>query len=380
MGIITKLKNRIFRKLIYIDAKSSLYRLSTHRYFYRNSGVSSGIQLCSDNERQLLLFNVKNDDNGRTLINFSVLYDPHIPIEKFIITHCLDNPIFMIDPQDIASIKDCTTEINKQNSDRSSHPVFINRVGLNRKKFEDFLKNKDSKKNLHSYLFARNELYSDGGLNINKNSVFIHDVEYQLIVLKKKKVTQRVNKVTLSCFLSDSNKITDILTVYDINGVVCVLKNIFDMVTLGIDKEWLLYTDRQEVNTIISEMFYYLHLYIDLCAAPLLFHKNSPCKISRNKDNFILDYIDGYRSAEVNVLISRRDLHLETGIIKPITKIDMNVFFHAVFKTVALEVFTICLKHPSNRLLKKLDELGFDDCTIPLDRDIIEVLKMYDYE
>lgn len=379
MGIITKLKNRIFRKLIYIDDKSSLYRLSKHRYFYRNKGVSSGIQLCSDNDRQLLLFNVNNDDNGQVLINFAVLYDPNIPIEKFIISHCLDNPIFMIDPQDIASIKDCTTEINKGNSDRSSHPVFINRVGLNRKKFEDFLTNVNaSKKSLH-YLFARNEIYSDGRLNINKNSVFMQNVEYQLIVLKKKKVTQRVSKVTLSCFLSDLNKSTDILTVYDINGVVCVLKNIFDMVTLGIDREWLLYTDRHELNIIINEMFYYLHLYIDLCSAPLLFHKNSPCKISRNKDNFILDYIDGYRSAEVNVLISRTDLHLETGIIKPITKKDMNVFFHAVFKTVGLEVFTICLKHPSNILLKKLAELGFDDCTIPLNRDIIEVLKMHEY-
>lgn len=379
MRFIKKIKECIFRKLIYVDYKCSIYRISPHNYFYKNKGVSSHIRLCSDNGRNLILFNVINDDNGQNLINFSVFYDSDISIDKFIIDHCLKNPVFMIDPLDIASVKDCTTEVNKTHSDHRAQPVFINRLGLNRKKFESFLNDNNSKKNLHSYLFSRSEIYSDGSLNLNQNSVFIEDVEYQLIILKNKQVTKRVNKFTLSCFLSDSNKLTDILTVYDINGVVCVLKNIFDMVSLGTDKEWLLYTDRNSLNDIISEMFYYLHLYIDICSPPILFHKNSPCKFSRNKYNFILDYIDGYRSAEVNVTISRTELNSEFGVVKPITKIDMNVFFHDVFKKVALEVFTICIQHPSNILLKKLETLGFDDCKIPIDSAIIEVLKMHDY-
>lgn len=379
MRFIKKIKDCIFRKLIYVDYKSSIHRISTHNYFYKNKGMSSNIRLFSDNGRNLILFNVVNDDNGQNLINFSVIYDSKTSIEKFIIAHCLENPIFMIDPLDIASIQDCTTEVNKTHTGHRARPVFINRLGLNRKKFESFLNDNNSKKNLHSYLFARSEIYYDVSLNRNQNSVFIEDIEYQLIVLKNKQVTKRVNKLTLSCFLSDSNKITDILTVYDINGVVCVLKNIFDMVSLGTDKEWLLYTERKSLNDIISEMFYYLHLYIDICSPPVLFHKNSPCKISRTKDNFILDYIDGYRSAEVNVTISRRDLNVEFVVIKPITKIDMNVFFNAVFKNVALKVFTICIKHPSNILLQKLAALGFNDCTIPINSDIIEVLKMHDY-
>lgn len=380
MTLIKKIKEMLFKKLIYIDSRSSIHRLSEHHYFYKNEGLFASIRLGSDQGRNVLLFNVKNSDNNHSLINFAVLYDSNLTVEKFIIKHCFENPIFLVDARDIPSIQDCTTHINQgKNHNSLSHPIFINRVGLNKKKFEAFIKDNSAKKNLHSYLLARHELYSDTGLNVNGNSVFIDNVEYQLIVLKKKKITKRVNKMTLSCFLTDTKKITDILTVYDINGVVCVLKNIFDMVSLGTDKEWLLYTERESLNDIISEMFYYLHLYIDLCSPPVLFHKNSPCKISRNKDSFILHYIDGYRSAEVNVEISRSELNLEVGLIKPITKIDMNVFFHAVFKNVALEVFTICLKHPSNSLLKKLDELGFHDCQTPIDHDIIEVLKMHDY-
>lgn len=58
----------------------------------------------------------------------------------------------------------------------------------------------------------------------------------------------------------------------------------------------------------------------------------------------------------------------------------MNVFFYGIFRKIADKAFTICLRKPSSTLLAKLKDLGFDDCTVPLSHDIIEVIKMYDYD
>lgn len=375
MLLLEIIKERIFRKVIYSDAHNVIYKLDSKRYMLKNSGLEADIRLYSDNGRLVVLFKLlRLSSSGFTqLVNFSILYDKSENLDKFIIKHCNENPIFLIDQRDIPSIVKCTIDVD-------GSFIFINKRLSNQSSFETFIKDDNPNKTFYSFVRSKNEFFLDEAVQSNKNIVVVGSDHFQLLTLKKKKITDLIKKTTICCSCYSSDKLIDVFTIYEINNVVFVLNNLFDMTRLRMDKEWQLYTDTSGLENVVGSMFYYLHFYIDVTAPPVLFYRNSPCKLFQDKNHFIIEYIDGYYSSKVTIKISK---HQQNDVVfesKEISRIDMNAFFYDIFRKIADKVFNICLNHPSFVLLAKLKDLGFDDCTVPLSHDIIEVIKMYDYE
>jgi len=374
MGLLNTIKERFFRKIIYSDDHNVIYKMTSKKYFLRNSGMYADIQLHLDKDRLVVLFKVRTASYEQALINFSILYDKSNDLDTFIIKHCNENPIFLIDARDIASIKKCTVDID-------GNHIFINKQLVDQSNFQNFLSDTRPNKTLHSHTkFPKDEFYMDEAVESNKNVVILGSDYYQIIKLKKKKITNSIQKTTLRCACHSSGKLIDIFTIYDINNVVFVLNNFFDMTRLVMDREWILYTDTDGLNTMVGGMFHYLNLYVDITSPPILFYRNSPCKLAHNKNYFIIEYIDGYYSSKVTIKISKQQRNDVVFESEEISRINMNSFFYDVLKKIAVKAFTLCLRNPSKTLLSKLNDLGFYDCTIPLNHDIIEVVKMYDYE
>jgi len=381
MGLLQDFKNYIVRKCIYTDDKSDIFKISDSEYLFTNKAVKATIKTYEYNNEPFLIFNVRCYNTSEYLINFAIAYDVSINREQFIISHCKENPVFMIDEIDLPSVMSSRifmvkSQANNVLSLSSRYPVFIDRNYLNRHAYEHSLTTQQE--HLHHILWRANNFnYSIKFKFDNEHCFFIGEVEYKIVTIRKKKIARYVSKFTLSCI--DADTVMDILTVYDVNSVVCVLKNVFDLVDLGMNKEWLLYTDGKELDHIINPSFRYLDAYIDIFKTPLLFHKNSPCVIKKDKDHFELEYIDGYRSSKANLKISRTALHDVSGFYEKLTKVEMNVFFHSILNNLSINIFKLCARSPSRKLLHHLHTLGFEDCKAPIDCDIIEVLKMHDY-
>lgn len=383
MGLLQALKYVFIKKTIYKGFKNSVYTINDNEYFFQNEAVFSKIRLHEEKGQHFFLFNVKTTDKGNPLINFAILYEPTVPMDDFIIDHCKNNPLFMIDEMDISSIILCT--LNIANRDKNplkfvqSKPIFIDEIKLNKWAFE-LSQDTKFRQHLHHCLYlARHVSSAEFQFKFDHtDSVHVDSSEYQVIALKKKKITKYVSKITLG-LSGDQVDFRDVLTVYDINGVVCVKKNIFSIIELGINMDWMLYTDGHQIEAIITPMLKYLNLYVDLFKPTLLFHKNSPCRIYRDKNNIKLDYIDGHRSCLVNVNISKHGYQNTYSTFNKITKDEMSDFFRSILNDVKSNVFKLCANSPSNLLLNHLSEFGFHNCQTPINHDIIEVLKMHDY-
>jgi hypothetical protein len=383
MGLIRGLTNYLIRKSIYMDFKNTVYKVTDGEYFLKNEAVSSTIRLHEDNGQQFFLCNVKTIDKGNPLINFAVTYDTSVNMDDFIIEHCKNNPVFMIDEMDSHSITSCTLDVSIRGEDRlkfvQAEPIFIDEVKLNKWAFELSLDTKFRQHLHHCLYLARRVSRAEFQFKFdNTQSFVVGTSEYQVIALNKKKITKYVSKITLGLSGGQAD-FREVLTVYDINGVVCVKKNIFDIVELGRNMDWMLYADGHQIEAIIMPMLKYLNLYVDLFEPTLLFHKNSPCRISRDKHSVKLDYIDGHRSCLVNVHISKHGYQNSYSTLKKITKDEMSDFFGSILNDVKSNVFKICANSPSGLLLNHLSGLGFHDCQTPINHDIIEVLKMHDY-
>lgn len=379
MGLLKHLKNYIVRKCIYTDDRSEIFKISDNEYLFTNKVVKATIKTYEYNNESFLIFNVRSYNTSEYLINFAIAYDVSINKEQFIIGHCKENPVFMIDEMDLPSVIYSRIFMRRSLDNNILdviHPVFIDRNYLNRDAYEYSLTTQQE--HLHHILWRANNFSHAVKFKFdNEHCFFIGEVEYKIVTIRKKKISRYVSKSTLSCM--DANNVMDILTVYDINSVVCVLKNVFDLVDLGMNKEWLLYTDGKELDHIINPSLRYLDAYIDIFKTPLLFHKNSPCVIKKDKNNFELQYIDGYRSSKVNINISITAFHDVSGFYKTITKPEINIFFSSILNNLSTNVFKLCARSPSRKLLHHLHTLGFEDCKVPIDYDTIEVLKMYDY-
>lgn len=382
MGLIKSITHYVIRKTIHIDFKNTIYKVTENEYFFKNEGVSSTIRLHTEKGLHYFLFNVKTIDKGEPLVNFATSYNPTEAMDEFIINHCKNNPIFMIHEMDIPSITSRTFNSAPKRKDYVSvmaEPIFMDETKLNQSAFELSF-DTNVKQHLHHCLhLARSVKSSNFKFKfININRLLVGPTQYQVIELNKKKITKLVSKYTLG-LTGYNNAFTDVFTVYDINGVVCVKKNVFDMVDLGRNMNWMLYLDGVQIEAIISSMFKYLHAYVDLFETTLLFYQNSPCRVSQDKNNIKLDYIDGHRSCLVNVNIAKRGYHNTYDTFTPITKNDMSKFFESILKDVKSDVFKLCANKPSGSLLEHLSALGFNDCKIPINSSIIEVLKMHDY-
>lgn len=379
MGLFTDLKKYIVRKNIYDNGKNEIFKISSNEYLLKNKAVHACIKTHEYNNQPFLIFNVRKADSNEPLVNFAILYDICIPIEHFIIQHSQENPIFMIDELDISSVSDCRILMIKSRANNilsSPYPIFIHRKDLNRDAYEFSLTTQVEQ--LHHIMYRANNFYHAIKFKFdNDNHFFIGDVEYQIISIRKKKITKLVSKFTLGYV--DKEMFIDILTVYDINSVICVLKNVFDMVALGRDKEWLLYTEGHELNDILSQHLRYLDSYIDIFKTPMLFHKNSPCLIKKDKNKLQISYIDGYRSGKVQLTVLLNQYEHVYGLCEKTTQREMNVFFKHILEQFSHNVFDLCAKSPSQKLLNHLSNLGFPDCIRPIDSGIIEVLKMHDY-
>lgn len=379
MRLLQNLKNYIVRKRIYTDDRSDIFKISDNEYLFINKVVRATIKTYEYNNEQFLIFNVRNYNSSDYLINFAIVYDFAINLEQFIIDHCKENPVFMIHEMDLPSVISSRIFMIKSQDNNILpiyHPVFIDRIYLNRDAYEFSLTIQTE--HLHHILWRANNFNHAIKFKFdNEHCFFIGEVEYKIVTIKKKKISRYISKFTLSCV--NSNNIMNILTVYDINSVVCVLKNVFDLVDLGMDKEWLLYTDGNELDQVINPSLRYLDAYIDIFKTPLLFHKNSPCMIKKDKQNVELQYIDGYRSSKVNLNISRTACHDVSGVYTKITKPEMNIFFSSIVNHLSTNVFKLCARSPSSKLLHHLHHLGFEDCKAPIECGIIEVLKMHDY-
>lgn len=379
MGLLQHLKNYIVRRCIYKDDRSDILKISDKEYFFTNKAVKATIKTYEYNNEPFLIFNVRSCNSSEPLINFAIAYDVNINREQFIIEHCKENPVFMIHEMDVPSVMSSRMFMRKSldnNILEFLHPVFLDRKSLNRDAYEYSLTTQQEQ--LHDILWRANNFGHAIKFKFdNEHCFFIGEVEYKIVTIRKKKISRHVFKFTLSCINSDT--VVDIFTVYDINSIVCVLKNVFDLVDLGLNNEWLLYIDRKELDHIIIRTLRYLDAYIDIFKTPLLFHKNSPCVIKKDKNNFELQYIDGYRSSQVNINISRTAFHDISGFYETLTKPEINVFFSSILNNLSTNVFKLCARSPSRKLLHHLHTLGFEDCKVPIDYDTIEVLKMYDY-
>lgn len=379
MGLLQHLKNYIVRKCIYTDDRSDIFKISDNEYLFKNKAVKATIKTYEYNNEPFLIFNVRSCHSDEPLINFAIDYDVNINREQFIIDHCKENPVFMIHEMDLPSVISSRIFMRRSldnNILEFIHPVFIDRNYLNQDAYDFSLTTQQE--HLHHILHRANNFGHAVQFKFdNEHCFFIGEVEYNIVTIRKKKIARYVSKFTLSCM--DADRVVDILTVYDINSVVCVLKNVFDLVDLGMNKEWLLYTDGKELDRIIIPSLRYLDAYIDIFKTPLLFHKNSPCVIKKYKNNFELQYIDGYRLSKVNINISRTAFHDVSGFYEKLTKSEINIFFSSILNTLSTNVFKLCARSPSRKLLHHLHTLGFEDCKAPIDCDIIEVLKMHDY-
>lgn len=379
MGLLQDLKNYIVRKCIYTDDRSDIFKISDNEYFFTNKAVKATIKTYDYNNEPFLIFNVRSCHSDEPLINFAITYDVNINREQLIIDHCKENPVFMIHEMDLPSVVSSRMFMRRSidnNILEFIHPVFIDRTNLNRNAYEISLM--PNQQNLHHLMWQANNFNNAVHFKFdNEQCFFIGEVEYKIVNIRKKKIARYVSKFTLCCV--DNNTVVDILTVYDINSVVCVLKNVFDIVNLIKDKEWLLYLDGNEFDSITISALRYLDSYIDIFETSLLFHKNSPCVIKKDKNNFELKYIDGYRSSKVNINISRIAFHDVSGFYEKLSKSEINVFFRSILNTLSMNVFKLCARSPSRKLLHHLHTLGFEDCKVPIDCDIIEVLKMHDY-
>lgn len=342
MGLLQYLKNYIVRKRIYTDDKSDIFKISDGEYLFTNKAVKATIKTYEYNNEPFLIFNVRSFHSSNQLINFAIAYDVSIDREQVIIEHCKENPVFMIHEMDIPSIMSSRMFMRRSldnNILEFLHPVFLDRINLNRNAYEISLM--PNQQNLHHLMWQANNFNNAVHFKFdNEQCFFVGEVEYKIVTVRKKKITRYVSKFILCCV--DNHTVVDILTVYDINSVVCVLKNVFDIVNLIKDKEWLLYLDSNEFDSITIPALRYLDYYIDIFETPLLFHKNSPCVIRKYKNNFELQYVDGYRTSKANLNISRTSCHNVSGVYEKVTKPEINGFL-VIFSIICLRMFSNCV-------------------------------------